>query len=133
MSALNLSCIYNAIFVLGFNSCLCWIFWNDIITILCIIRKLYIFRMISMSDIVSINCMTLILKIIARCDVRQIMTMHNITSISNVSKYNITSITVRHIGLTAILTIMFVSTIINAVILYLPAYMLSDCYHTNQT
>ena len=40
---------------------------------------------------------------------------------------------VRPVGIAAMLTIMSVSTIIIAVILCLPPYFLSKCYHANQT
>ena len=51
---------------------------------------LYIFHLISLRDIFSINGPTLILKIIGQCDVKHDVTVNTITSVLKVSTYIIT-------------------------------------------
>jgi ABC-type polysaccharide/polyol phosphate transport system ATPase subunit len=74
-----------------------------------------------MSDIVSMNELTLILKIISQCDIKCILTfpIKTIATVLKVSTYIITSITACPIGLAARLAIMSVSTSITAIILYI--------------
>jgi hypothetical protein len=65
--------------------------------------------------------LTLILKIIGQCDVKHILMslIKTITSVLKISAYIITSITLRPIGLVAILVIMSFSSFKTAIILYL--------------
>ena len=72
------------------------------------IGKFDIFPLISVSDIVAMNELTLILEIIAQCDVKHIMTspLKKIT-VLKLSGNNITCITARPIGLILIL-VMFI-------------------------
>jgi hypothetical protein len=75
----------------------------------------------SQSDIVGINALILILKIIGQCDIKHIITLpiKTRTSVLNISIYIITSITARPIWLAAILPIMSLLTSITAVTLYI--------------
>ena len=72
--------------------------------------NLYIWPLISQSDIVTINRLTLILEFIGRCDIKHILMLQIKTIINSV--HNITNITAHCIRLTAILVTMFVSTFI---------------------
>ena len=71
-------------------------------------------------DIVSINELTPILKIIGQFEVKypKTLSINTITSVLNVSTYIITTITAWPFGLAAILAIMSISTFTTAVILY---------------
>jgi hypothetical protein len=94
-----------------------------------LISKLDIFPLISPSDIVCINGLTLILKNIGQCDVtlwRWIL-IKTITSMLNFSTYIMTSITAHPIRLTVVLVIMSVSTVKTAVILYIYAIIAYHC------
>ena len=72
------------------------------------IRVWTFFSLISQSDIVNINELTLILKIIGQCDVKCIMTIliKIIMTVLKVLTYTITSITAFSIRLAIILVIM---------------------------
>ena len=75
------------------------------------------FLLISVSDVVITNQPDLILKLIGQCDVKHVI--KTITSLSKVKTYFINIIKVCSFGLAAILVIMFVLTLITAVISYL--------------
>ena len=75
------------------------------------------FLLISVSDVVITNKPDQILKMISQCDVKHII--KTITSLSKVKTYFINIIKVCSFGLAAILVIMFVLTLITAVISYL--------------
>jgi hypothetical protein len=77
--------------------------------------------MISPRDIVSINELTLKLKIVGQHDIKSIKTsqMKKTTTVLKVLIYIITSIIAHPTRLTDILTIMSVSTFKTAVILYI--------------
>ena len=75
------------------------------------------FLLISVSDVVITNQPDLILKMIGQCDVKHII--KTITSLLKVKTYFINIIKVCPFGLSAILVIMFVLTLITAVISYL--------------
>ena len=79
-----------------------------------------IFLLIVLSDVVSINEMTLILEIIGWFEVKHIMMLpvKTMTLVLKVSTYITTSITARPIRLAAILVIMSISTLKWTVILY---------------
>lgn len=79
--------------------------------------NLYIWPLISQSDIVTINRLTLIVEFIGRCDIKHILMLQIKTIINSV--HNITNITAHCIRLTAILVTMFVSTFKTDSILYL--------------
>jgi hypothetical protein len=85
------------------------------------IGNLYIFPLISSSDIVSINLMTLILENISQCHITiwYLISNTTITSILKLLTNIITSIIARPIRLAAKLVIMSVSTFKTDVILYL--------------
>ena len=89
-----------------------------------IIGNLDIFHLILPSDILNINKLTVILKMISQSDIKCIMTlsMNTIASVLKVSTYIITSITARPIRLAVILAVMSVSTII-IVVIYTCMYM----------
>jgi hypothetical protein len=74
-----------------------------------------------MSDIVSMNELTLILKIISQRDIKCILTfpIKTIATVLKVLTYIITSITACPIGLAARLAIMSVSTSVTVIILYI--------------
>ena len=74
------------------------------------------FLLISVSDVVITNQPDLILKLIGQCDVKHII---KTTSLLKVKTYFINIIKVCPFGLSAILVIMFVLTLITAVISYL--------------
>ena len=74
------------------------------------------FLLISVSDVVITNKPDLILKMIGQCDVKHII---KTTSLLKVKTYFINIIKVCPFGLAAILVIMFVLTLITAVISYL--------------
>jgi hypothetical protein len=85
-----------------------------------LISNMDIFPLISVSSIVSTNCLWY-WKQICQCDVKHIMTssIKTITSDLKVSTLIFTSITARHAGLAGILVIMSFSTFITDVILYI--------------
>ena len=89
-----------------------------------IIGNLDIFHLILPSDILNINKLTVILKMISQSDIKCIMTlsMNTIASVLKVSTYIITSITARPIRLAVILAVMSVSAII-IVVIYTCMYM----------
>ena len=74
------------------------------------------FLLISVSDVVITNKPDQILKMIGQCDVKHII---KTTSLLKVKTYFINIIKVCPFGLAAILVIMFVLTLITAVISYL--------------
>jgi hypothetical protein len=82
---------------------------------------LYMFHVIPLSYIASINKQTQILKSIGQWDDKHIMTLHikMITSALKVLTYIITSITDCPIRLADILALMYVSTLLIVVILYI--------------
>ena len=101
-----------------FRGKLSWVF------IMIVFYKIYwifdIFLLIALSDVVSINEMTLILEIIGWFEVKHIMMLpvKTMTLVLKVSTYITTSITARPIRLAAILVIMSISTLKWTVILY---------------
>jgi len=78
----------------------------------CVFGNCDIFPLILLSDIVSINKLTVILKNIGKCDVKHIMTLpiKRITSVLKVLTYIITNIKAHPIRLSVIIVIMSVST-----------------------
>ena len=93
--------------------------WADKISYMCSseIRCVFvncdIFPLILLSDIVSINKLTVILKNIGKCDVKHIMTLpiKRITSVLKVLTYIITNIKAHPVGLSVIIVIMSVSNL----------------------
>lgn len=85
------------------------------------IGNLSIFPLILQRDIVSINRLTLIQKIIEQCDVKHIIILRikTMTSVMKVQTCIFTSITALPIGRAVILAIMSILTFIAAVILYI--------------
>lgn len=86
------------------------------------VGNLYIFSfLISLTDISSLDGLTLILKIMCQCDIKHFM-MYQIKTIISVLKvliYVITCITAHPFRLAVFLVINYISTFTTAVILYL--------------